>query len=110
MNRRDVLKALPALAVLPLATPVVARDATPVRDHGFRPFPISVMTSRLRLPGSTVTAIARGWAPGQAKHCRLCERCSAHDDHCLVMTDVIVPNETVALHSTVGTELQVDPD
>lgn len=45
-----------------------------------------------------ITAITRLWRPGDAPRCRLCDRCSAHDDVCLVMTDAHVGSIEAARH------------
>jgi hypothetical protein len=104
MTRRGFNKAMVVLPFAPVAP--ASADATPARDHGFRPFPVETMSARLHVLGGTVTAIDRRWAKGQSKHCRLCASCSAVNDHCLVITDVVIPEGGFHLHSTIGTDYQ----
>lgn len=75
-----------------------------------QPAPVRALVCHLCLPrfGQVVTAISRVWAEGDASRCRLCDRCTAVADECLVQVSGFISREEAALFSTVGMRRQ-DP-
>ena len=67
-----------------------------------QPFPADTRVSRLRVGTRIATAIYRTWRPGDAARCRLCRRCTARDNGCLILTDVAVSDDSAPLFATVG--------
>lgn len=64
-----------------------------------QPFPVSIIV----VENNGITAIARLWADGDHKRCRLCSSCHARDDGmCLVTTPSKVADEDVELYSLRG--------
>lgn len=66
--------------------------------------PEPVVTRVVHFPldtGDTITSIARTWANGDEKLCRLCERCKAYDGGCLKTVGRYVSREDAPLFSNV---------
>ncbi|AGA31643.1 hypothetical protein [Singulisphaera acidiphila] len=73
------------------------------------PRPLAAVPTYIRVPGFVVTSIARLWRPGDSGPegvCRLCERCFAKDDMCVIMVAKYVPPDQAADFSTVGMKRQ----
>jgi hypothetical protein len=99
VNRREIVKAMFALPVLPLATS--APTPTTILIRPLQPQPASVLFETI----GNVTAISRTWANGDQHRCRLCSECAADGrGMCLIMTTEKVPEERIALYSTIATQ------
>jgi hypothetical protein len=97
MNRREIVKAMFALPVLPLATIEPSRT---IMMRPRQPLPASTLFETI----GNVTAISRTWANGDQHRCRLCNVCAADErGMCLILTEERVPETGIALYSTVDT-------
>ncbi len=77
-------------------------------DHGegvvsLAPRPASVRVLNYRSPrGDASTTILREWKPGDASRCRLCDRCTARGDSCLIAVPGTLGRPEAEMFSTVG--------
>jgi hypothetical protein len=70
-----------------------------------QPRPHTVRVVYLRVLRWTITAIFRGWLPGDSGpggRCRLCRKCKAYDDGCLIVVGIRVPRESAGLFSSLA--------
>lgn len=75
----------------------------PIADVlAFNPRPLLTRVAHLRFAAWTITAIMRHWRPGDAGRCRLCPRCRAYDDGCLLVVGREVSREEAPTFSSVG--------
>lgn len=59
----------------------------PRHDAPAQPVPWITKVGSLVTHGHPVSAIYRKWNPGDVEHCRLCDRCNAHNDECLILIE-----------------------
>lgn len=90
--RRSFLKGSLGLAVAPLAK---------ASETG-QPKPIKTLSVRHKAGHQWVTSIYRRWRKKDVARCRLCEKCSAHGDSCLISFASYIPFGKGAMASTVG--------
>jgi hypothetical protein len=76
------------------------RDAPHVLP--FHPSPIQTRVIYMATGDGTTTTIARQWPPGAPPSCRLCERCVARNDFCVLVIDDFIPRREAAQFSTRG--------
>jgi hypothetical protein len=74
-----------------------------------QPMPTKCVVAHHRVGRQVVTAIGRGWAPGDSARCRLCACCSAEDECCLIIVSEHVREDLAPLFSTVGRVEQARP-
>jgi hypothetical protein len=96
MNRREIVRAMFALPVLPLATLEPTRSTSSFLFAPRQPQPASTLFETI----GNVTAISRTWANGDQHRCRLCTTCAADErGMCLVVVQEQVAPEDVALYA-----------
>jgi hypothetical protein len=68
-----------------------------------QPMPILTRVSHLETEGGPVTAIMRHWNPGDSGdpgRCKLCAKCQAYNNGCLILVGGFVPRERAPLYNT----------
>jgi hypothetical protein len=66
---------------------------------------LATVVEHIRDGWKTATKISRTWpegSTGEAGGCRLCDRCRAKDDKCMMIVDMYVFPEMAGMFSTVG--------
>jgi hypothetical protein len=63
-----------------------------------QPLPATVMVAQIVFGREPVTAISRTWKPGDADRCRLCPKCHAYDNRCMIVTNSLIPDSETALY------------
>jgi hypothetical protein len=71
---------------------------------GGQPRPLHALVYRLRMEGGFATLITRIWLPGRISRCRLCRRCTAKYNVCMVIARGIVPKGGAEMFSKVGAD------
>lgn len=67
-----------------------------------QPTPIDTRVVHFPGVGQTISTIMRAWAPGDAAHCRLCRRCTARANICIISVGYAVPPGDAPGFSTAG--------
>lgn len=96
----------------PRRRPTNPASAAPPATIALQPHPVRTRVVRLAIAGHVVTSIYRDWRPGDSGpdgRCRLCERCTAHGDGCLIQISREVSAEEAPLVSRIGTVCQDRP-
>jgi hypothetical protein len=57
----------------------------PAPPRPMQPIPLRTRVASLAIGGKFATAIFRQWVPGDTSACRLCQRCTASHDSCLLV-------------------------
>jgi hypothetical protein len=99
LPRRTVIKGVLA-AMMPLGRMRRAADLAGPALIPIQPMPVVTRVAHFRILGRTITAIMRQWKPGDSGpggRCRLCARCSAHDDGCLIQVNRLVARDEAPL-------------
>lgn len=78
--------------------------ALPIQPH-----PLATKPAYYRVDGTLVTAIARTWADGDERRCRLCEVCSATEGICNIIVKGRIPRKLCTFFSTLGMKRQACP-
>jgi hypothetical protein len=94
MYRRDVLKTLVSLPVIPFSAVAVDADYSR-RQSNAQPWPTTTLVGRVR----GVTAITRVWANGDEKRCSLCRQCEVSNGVCNVLTTRTVNDDDAEMFS-----------
>jgi hypothetical protein len=80
---------------MPVSHPIAEPDVIAIQ-----PEPVMTRVVHFRILGRTVTAIMRLWKPGDSGpggRCKLCHRCGAYDDGCLMQFNRFVAREEAPL-------------
>lgn len=72
----------------------MATDILPLQ-----PYPLLTRVCHLEMGDGVVTAIGRTWEDGDPARCRLCTKCEAVQNACLLMVDFFVPRSSAPLFS-----------
>jgi hypothetical protein len=74
-----------------------------------QPEPMQTRVAYVRIFGFVLTAIMRHWRPGDAGRCKLCPRCRAYDDGCLMIFGRRIAKADAPLASSRGTVEAEEP-